>query len=83
MRFVLKQARKEAQVAREVVISHDAATPWYSVNSGGISVHCMSRDVRAELDLESLWGNGTNETWWQRGPGAMTLDTIRAEEDQS
>lgn len=67
-------------MSREIIIAHDASTPWYSVNSGGISVHCMSRDVREEVGLETLWGTGTNETWWQRGPASLTLDTIRVDD---
>lgn len=80
MRYLLKQARREAGVARDVQIAHDSTTAWYSVASGPISVHCMSRDIREQLNLEGLWGERANTAWYQRGPSAMTLDSIRVPE---
>lgn len=62
-------------------IAHDGSTPWYSVSSGPVSVHCMSLGIREQLDLEDLWGRGADLTWYQRGPSVLTLDSIGAEAD--
>lgn len=40
----------------------------------------MSREIREQLDLESLWGQGADLTWFQKGPSVLTLDTITADQ---
>jgi ribosomal silencing factor RsfS len=81
VRYMLKRARVEAGVAKDVPIAHDSTTAWYSVASGPVSVHCMSREIREQLNLEGLWGEGATVAWHQRGPSAMTLDNFRISED--
>jgi ribosomal silencing factor RsfS len=82
LRYLLKQTRKAHGVHRPVQIAHDGVAAWFSVTSGPISVHCMSREVREQLDLEELWGKGADLTWYQKGPGVLTLDTLGAGEEQ-
>jgi Ribosomal silencing factor during starvation len=81
LRYLLKQTRTAHGVYRPVRIAHDGVSAWFSVTSGPVSVHCMSREVREQLDLEELWGKGADLTWFQKGPSVMTLDTIGAGED--
>lgn len=69
LRYLLKQARKAQGLDRPVQIAHDGAAAWYSVTSGPVSVHCMSREIREQLGLEQMWGNGADLTWY--APSAL------------
>ena len=76
VRYLLKLTRQARGLQRPVQIAHGGVAAWFSVTSGPVSVHCMSREVREQLDLEELWGHGADFTWYQQGPPALTLDTI-------
>ena len=45
-----------------------------------MSVHCVSNEVREELDFESLAPHPDALTWWRPGEQRLTLDTITAED---
>lgn len=81
LRYLLKQTRKAHGLHRPVAIADDGVAAWFSVTSGPVSVHCMSREVREQLDLEDLWGKGADLTWYQKGPSVLTLDSIGAGPD--
>jgi ribosomal silencing factor RsfS len=79
IKFMLKEARAKAGSARPVGLYHDRSTPWFSVACGAVSVHCMSADVRAELELEALAAAPGDVVWWQRSEQRLTVHNIGAE----
>lgn len=73
----VKEARRAVGVVRDVGLYRDG-DEWYSVQSGRISVHCMDRRVRGELQLEEIWSEDAEVRWWRREERPLTLDNITA-----
>jgi hypothetical protein len=80
VRLMVKQARRDAGVTRDVLLVADPAVPWYSIAAGSVHVHCLGRALREELDLEEHWGSDSaaNVRWWPQ-VRRLTVDTIRAD----
>jgi hypothetical protein len=80
VRYLAKQAREQTGDSRAVPVHQYGETPWFSVSCGALSVHCVGREVREELELEKLGPGPSSVTWWRQGEKRLTLDTITAED---
>lgn len=79
VQFQIKEAIRKVQgeeLHRDVSLTGDLDGGWYSVDKWGISVHCLTRDHRADLQLEELWGEAGNVRWWRQSERPLTLDNI-------
>lgn len=82
VQFQIKEAIRVAdgeELHRAVTMTGDIDGGWYSVDKWGLSVHCMTREHRAELQLEELWGERDNVRWWRQAERPLTLDNINIE----
>ena len=77
---MLKEALAARGEPRNVHINKQYGVPWFSVTCGDISVHCLSAELRAELELERLAPNAEAITWWRQGEQRLTLRNIGSSE---
>jgi hypothetical protein len=83
IRYLVKQAWEQKGDKRSVTVHQYGKAPWFSVSCGALSVNCLGRELREELELEKLAPNPSSVTWWRQGVQPLTLDTITAEDNDS